>query len=333
MAKQNNLMSTALLIGGAVVVFLLWKNGTLTKWFGSLFGGTAQNGASQTTTQEQGSSQATQQQSASSGASSQKTAAKTSTSAAGGGTYTVQSGESLSSIAAKFGVSLSALENANPQITNPNLIYPNESINLPSGAQSAGSSGYTGSGTPGYTQSDAEKMASQTASLQKARQVYQSKGTSVSVSSNGTTYQVQHTSQSQPKNTTYTVQSGNTLSAIASANGMSLQELLALNPSITDPNLIYPGQKITVRGSGSTGSVSSTTDYSTQRQTGGGTLINVRYRPQTHTSNTSETVRVQSGQSLSAIAAAHGISLAQIEAMNHQISNFNLIYPGEEVHI
>ncbi|MFL5318439.1 MAG: LysM peptidoglycan-binding domain-containing protein [Myxococcaceae bacterium] len=50
------------------------------------------------------------------------------------GTYTIQSGDSLSSIADQAGVSLAALVVANPQITNANLIYPGQVLNLPSGA-------------------------------------------------------------------------------------------------------------------------------------------------------------------------------------------------------
>jgi len=46
-------------------------------------------------------------------------------------TYTVKSGDTMSGIAAKFGISLAALENANPQIKNPNLIYPGEVLNIP----------------------------------------------------------------------------------------------------------------------------------------------------------------------------------------------------------
>jgi LysM repeat protein len=45
--------------------------------------------------------------------------------------YRVRSGDTLSGIAAKFNVSLSALEAANPQAVNPNLIYVNELINVP----------------------------------------------------------------------------------------------------------------------------------------------------------------------------------------------------------
>jgi LysM repeat protein len=48
-------------------------------------------------------------------------------------TYTVQSGDTLSGIAARSGVSLSAIEAANPQIHNPNLIYVNQKVNVPDG--------------------------------------------------------------------------------------------------------------------------------------------------------------------------------------------------------
>jgi len=46
-------------------------------------------------------------------------------------TYTVQAGDSLWSIAQKFGVTLEKLIAANPQIKDPNLIYPGQVINIP----------------------------------------------------------------------------------------------------------------------------------------------------------------------------------------------------------
>jgi spore coat assembly protein SafA len=46
-------------------------------------------------------------------------------------TYIVQPGDTLSGIAEKFGVSLSDLERANPQIPNPDLIFPGEVIHIP----------------------------------------------------------------------------------------------------------------------------------------------------------------------------------------------------------
>jgi spore coat assembly protein SafA len=43
----------------------------------------------------------------------------------------VQRGDTLSGIAERFGVSLSDLEKANPQITNPDLIFPGQVIIIP----------------------------------------------------------------------------------------------------------------------------------------------------------------------------------------------------------
>jgi spore coat assembly protein SafA len=46
-------------------------------------------------------------------------------------TYVVRPGDTLSGIAERFGVSLGALEAANPQITNPDLINPGQVIKIP----------------------------------------------------------------------------------------------------------------------------------------------------------------------------------------------------------
>ena len=47
-----------------------------------------------------------------------------------------------------------------------------------------------------------------------------------------------------------TVQDGDTLGQIAEAAGVSLEDLIAANPDIADPNLIYPGQAINIPGMG-----------------------------------------------------------------------------------
>lgn len=47
------------------------------------------------------------------------------------GTYTVKRGDTLWGIAKRFGVNLTALIAANPQIKNPNLIYPGNEVRLP----------------------------------------------------------------------------------------------------------------------------------------------------------------------------------------------------------
>ncbi len=51
-----------------------------------------------------------------------------------GGTYTVQWGDTIAKIAARFGVRVSDLLAVNPQISNPSLIYAGQVINLPAGA-------------------------------------------------------------------------------------------------------------------------------------------------------------------------------------------------------
>ena len=45
---------------------------------------------------------------------------------------------------------------------------------------------------------------------------------------------------------TYVVKSGDTLSAIARAERVTLQRLIAANPQIRNPNLIRPGQRVTI---------------------------------------------------------------------------------------
>ena len=50
---------------------------------------------------------------------------------------------------------------------------------------------------------------------------------------------------------THAVVSGDSLSKIAQANGMSVQQLLQLNPDITNPNMIRVGQQINLGGGGS----------------------------------------------------------------------------------
>ncbi|MBS2032281.1 MAG: LysM peptidoglycan-binding domain-containing protein [Deltaproteobacteria bacterium] len=60
---------------------------------------------------------------------------------ASGGSYIVRSGDTMGSIASRHGVSLGALEAANPQVHNPNMIYVGQKLNLPGGSHSSGGSG------------------------------------------------------------------------------------------------------------------------------------------------------------------------------------------------
>jgi LysM repeat protein len=48
--------------------------------------------------------------------------------------YLIKPGDTLSGIAASHGAKLAAVEAANPQIKNPNLIFPGQTIKLPKGS-------------------------------------------------------------------------------------------------------------------------------------------------------------------------------------------------------
>ena len=102
---------------------------------------------------------------------------------------------------------------------------------------------------------------------------------------------------------TYTVKSGDTLSAIASKFGTSYQKIASDN-GIPNPNIIHPGQVLKIYG-GSNQS-NSTPSY--------------------------QTYTVKSGDTLSGIGSKFGVSYQKIAADNN-ISNPNLIHPGQVLKI
>lgn len=59
------------------------------------------------------------------------TGAQAAGAAQGTKTHTVRKGDTLWGIARQYGVELAALIRANPQIKNPNLIYPGEAVSVP----------------------------------------------------------------------------------------------------------------------------------------------------------------------------------------------------------
>lgn len=150
-------------------------------------------------------------------------------------TYTVKSGDTLSGIAAKFGVSVGQISGY--RSGNPNLIYPGEVLTI-GGASSA------------------------------------------------------------PSSTVYTVKSGDTLSGIAAMYGTTYQALASYN-GIANPNLIYPGQRITIpNGSGG--------------------------------SSSSRVYTVVSGDTLSGIGQKLGVAWKTIASMNGIGSPYT-IYPGQKL--
>lgn len=146
------------------------------------------------------------------------------------GTYTVQSGDTLSGVAAKFGTTYQNLAAING-IGDPNRIFPGQVLKV--------------------------------------------------------------TGQSSPQNTYY-VQAGDTLSGIAAKFGTTVSALVSAN-GISNPNVIYVGQKIVLGGS-------------------------------------SSVYTVKSGDTLSGIAAANGTTWQEL-AQKNDISNPNVIYVGQTIRL
>jgi LysM repeat protein len=62
-------------------------------------------------------------------------------------TYLVQPGDTLSGIAASHGASLAAVEAANPQLANPNLIFAGQAVKIPAGGSAAEAPAATSAGS------------------------------------------------------------------------------------------------------------------------------------------------------------------------------------------
>ena len=215
-------------------------------------------------------------------------------------TYTVRSGDTLSEIAMRFGVSVSDLVRWN-NISNPNLIYPGEVLKIRGGASQP---------TPGVTQTYTVRSGDTLSEIAVRFGVSVSNLVSWNGISNpnliypGEVLKIRGgASQSTSATTqTYTVRSGDTLSEIAARFGVSVSNLVSWN-GISNPNLIYPGEVLKIRGGASQS-----------------------------TSATTQTYTVRSGDTLSEIAVRFGVSVSNLVSWNN-ISNPNLIYPGEVLRV
>lgn len=110
----------------------------------------------------------------------------------------------------------------------------------------------------------------------------------------------------------YIVKPGDSLSRIATAHGLTLARLIAANPSIADPNLIRPGQSISL-------------PVPNAALTGSGLARDWQTAPFEYT--------VNSGDSMAKIAAANGVSLQALIDANRSIKDPRLIFPGQRIRI
>lgn len=131
------------------------------------------------------------------------------------------------------------------------------------------------------------------------------------VINNKNDYNYSNSGNTDSSNGYYTVQSGDTLSGIALKFSTTSSKLAQLN-SISNPNLIYVGQRLLVNQSSNSNSSSSGQSSSTT----------------TNTEASAASYTVKSGDTLSAIASRYNTTVNQIVSLN-QLSNPNLIYVGQ----
>jgi len=99
--------------------------------------------------------------------------------------------------------------------------------------------------------------------------------------------------ETSPSGRTHTVDYGDTLSSVAKQYGVDLKGLLAANPQVRNPDVVYPGDTLQIPTAGAVG--------------------------------------VRSGDTLSGIATANGTTLSALLAANPQIRNPDLIQIGQTI--
>jgi LysM repeat protein len=178
------------------------------------------------------------------------------------GTYTVQRGDSLGSIAQRFGVTTKAILAINPSITNPDVLAVGQQIKLPSGsdasapAASGGASGgqaAAAGGTYVVQRGDtlsaiAKRLGVTLQALQQANNITNPDRITVGqklVVPSGGSAPAAATSSSSSAARTYTVRKGDTMSSIAVKFGVTVAQLQTAN-GITDPNKIAVGQVLKI---------------------------------------------------------------------------------------
>ena len=192
-------------------------------------------------------------------------------------TYTVRSGDTLSGIAAKQGVTLSTLLRANG-LSMSSVIYPGQKLQLSgsatrsSNSSSGSSASSSSSSSTSYTVRAGDTLSGIAArnnvslsallranGLSANSVIYPGQSLKLSGTgspSNSRSNATTGSSSNSSSTSTYTVKSGDTLSGIATRNGVSLQALLAAN-NLTSTSIIYPGQTLKLGGSSSISTASS----------------------------------------------------------------------------
>jgi LysM repeat protein len=217
-----------------------------------------------------------------------------------GTSYNVVSGDTLRKIADRCGTTVSALRKANPEIGWGSLIYPGQVLQLP-GAVLGTDGGYfvyivargeTLRSLASRFGTTVDALLAANPEITNANVIYEGQRIKVYVSAPPPT----QPPPPPPGGQTYYVQKGDTLRRIASKFSTTVNEILRVNPQISNPNVIYVGQAISI-------------------PSGVSTYI------------------VQRGDTLRIIANKFGTSVDNLLYLNPNISNPNLIYVGQVLNV
>src|SRR5699024_1819074 len=222
----------------------------------------------------------------SSSTSSTDSASSSASSSSSSSSYTVKAGDTLSGIAAQNNVSLSTVLNAN-SLSLSSVIFPGQTIKLSGSSSSsvssvstASSSGSTSGGTYKVKSGDTLSgiAAKEGVSVSTLRSANNLSGDSIyagqSLKLSGTTSSSTGSSTTTSSASSYQVKSGDTLSGIASRNGLSLQQLLTAN-GMNSTDIIRAGQTLKLSGSGS--SSTTTASSGNDEQLVGDTFLHRTY--------------------------------------------------------
>jgi LysM repeat protein len=123
--------------------------------------------------------------------------------------------------------------------------------------------------------------------------------------------------------TTYTVKSTDTLGSIALAHRVTVQSLIAANPNVKNPNIVFSGEMLTIPAPNLAPGESIWSGF--RSTTTGGTAIPV--------TGPAGTYIVKPKDTLGSIAFAHRVTVQSLAAANPTIKNFNVIFTGERLSI
>ena len=281
------------------------------------------------------------------GGSSTASLARPQAPATGGGSYTVQAGDSYWRIANKYGISIEELQRLNG--TSSYFLYPGQSLVVPGSASTtSGSASSTSSSTTSTRSAAPAAGGSYTVqagdsywriankygiSIQELQRLngtsdytlhpgqsikVPGSGTNASASSNSSSASTSTSSAAPAAGGSYTVQAGDSYWRIANKYGISISELQRLNG--TSNYFLYPGQSLKVPGSGSSSnatassnSSSTSTSTTTAAPAAGGSYT------------------VQAGDSYWRIANKYGISISELQRLNGTSNYF--LYPGQSIKV